>query len=417
MQKLTTACVLVTGVLVGSAAAPGCSKGSDTEYVYLTDDAGGLIGPVADVAAFPSTVPELESGPTLGADDAGTDAYYFLDAGCATASAQAKRDPVFMLIVLDGSGSMGQDNKWTAIVPALDAIFDDLLAKGDTTFGAGLHVFSDSKDPTGGNGPYPDPSDVFIGFVDQAQHDALRGRIDDAQPGGGTPTHKALLGAYARLENLVPFPPLPANGRKVLVLMTDGVPNGDNTTQQQEQQACLDLANAELKKSGPGGPISTFAVGIGPFPSTDPGDYDPVFMGHLAKAGGTAPYGCDPNESTNPKNICHFQVDPTASTNVAQLTKAFVDAINKIRSQVTSCTFDLDKADGGGAIDPHLVNVVFTDGNGNIHVILEDPQNGWRYDDPTDPTKVILNGAACDQVKLDTRGTLTVILGCKSVTK
>jgi hypothetical protein len=419
MKKVSTALALLSVIGAGSLLAEGCSKGSETEYIFVPqEDAGTESGPAPETDAGAGTVDApVDTGPVFGSDDAATDAYYFLDSGCATATAVAKRDPVFMLIVLDGSGSMGEDNKWSAVIPALDAIFDDLLSKADPTFGAGLHVFSDSKDPTGGSGPYPANNDVFIGFVDQSQHDSLRARIDGAQPSGGTPTHKALIGAYARLENLVPFAPLPPTGRKVLVLMTDGVPNGDNTTSQQEQQACLDLADTELKKNGPAGPISTFSVGIGPFPSPDPGGYDPVFMGHLAKAGGTSPLNCDPNETTNLSNICHFQIDPTKASNVAQLTKAFIDAINKIRSQVTSCTFDLEKPDGGGAIDPHLVNVVFTDGNGNVHVIPEDPQNGWRYDDPTNPKKVILNGGGCDEVKLDSLGKLSIILGCKSITK
>ena len=416
MKKVSTALTLLSCVSVGSIFAQGCSKGSDTEYVFIGPDTGtgddAVAPPTSDssIGGGKSDAPD-DSGPTF-STDAGADAYYFLDSGCATATAAATRDPVFMLIVLDGSGSMGEDNKWVAVVPALDAIFDDLLAKGDTTFGAGLHVFSDSQDPTNGEGPYPTSNDVFIGFVDKPQHDALRARIDTAQASNGTPTQLALIGGYKRLENLVPFPPLAPNGHKVLVLMTDGVPNGGTT----EQQACLDLADSKVKETGPAGPISTFSVGIGPFPSSDTGSYDPVFMGHLAKAGGTAPPGCDPNENSNVQNICHFQVDPTKASNVAALTKAFIDAINKIRSQVTSCTFDLEKPDGGGAIDPSSVNVVFTDGSGVVHIIPEDPQNGWHYDDPTAPTKVILNGSGCDEVKLDSLGKLSIVLGCKSIT-
>lgn len=33
------------------------------------------------------------------------------DAGCATATAEAKRQPAYLLFVLDGSGSMKQQNK------------------------------------------------------------------------------------------------------------------------------------------------------------------------------------------------------------------------------------------------------------------------------------------------------------------
>src|SRR5262245_16827679 len=40
------------------------------------------------------------------------DAAGFLEAGCAQATARAARQPVYMLIVLDGSGSMKDENKW-----------------------------------------------------------------------------------------------------------------------------------------------------------------------------------------------------------------------------------------------------------------------------------------------------------------
>ena len=43
-----------------------------------------------------------------------------------------------MEIVLDGSGSMDEDSKWTAAVQALDAIFDDWYAQADNNIGVGM---------------------------------------------------------------------------------------------------------------------------------------------------------------------------------------------------------------------------------------------------------------------------------------
>src|SRR5580704_15173808 len=87
-------------------------------------------------------------------DDSGVSTGTPLGAGCATASSEAKRQPVYLLFVLDGSGSMSQDNKWTAVVPALQSIFAQMASAGDTGIGAGLIVFSDTNDPTTGSGPY-----------------------------------------------------------------------------------------------------------------------------------------------------------------------------------------------------------------------------------------------------------------------
>jgi len=88
----------------------------------------------------------------------------------------------------------------------------------------------------------------------------------------------------------------------------------------------------------------------------------------------------------------------------------FVTAIQAIQGQVASCTFKLDLSDAG-TIDPTKVNVIFTNG-GTQTTIDEDPANGWTYDNPTDPTEVILNGTACQNMKSDPMATISIVLGC-----
>jgi hypothetical protein len=336
-----------------------------------------------------------------------------LDAGCATATAATTRQPVYMLFVLDGSNSMNQDSKWKAVIPALDAIFDDILTQNDTALGVGLIGFEDSNDKacTGIIFPtckYPSSADVPIAFVDKAQHDKLRARIDTANAAGGTPTQLALTGAYGSIDAFTPSGKLEPGGKKVLVLMTDGVPNGGPT----EQDACISMATNELAAAPPKGPVTTFSVGIGPFPSTNTAGYDPAFMGKLAKAGGAAPTGCNPTENVNVANACHFQVTPNGKP-VAQITSEFIAAINKIRGQVSSCEFLLDKLDGG-SLDPKKVNVVFTDGAGTAHTIAQNPTDGWTYDDPNNPSKVILHGKGCGDMKADAKGKISIVIGCET---
>ena len=233
---------------------------------------GGGEGGSGDDSGFPGDFNDSGTGTAV------------VEAGCESAEAATSRAPVYMLIVLDGSGSMDQDNKWVAVVPALDAIFDDFKAKADPSIAVGLLAFSDKKDPTCTSlipglpgpckGPYPSSVDVPIAIVDQAQHDKLHTRITGSAPGGGTPTFAALSGGYATLENFVPSGALPPGGKKVLVIMTDGVPSGGSS----EQTQCTTAAAAELAKAAPKGPVTTFAVGIGVFPSTDTANYDPAFM-------------------------------------------------------------------------------------------------------------------------------------------
>ena len=388
---------------VGFALTLAVACGGSHKSTFDDNNDGGLIGAGSDGG--------LGSSGGIG----------LLDAGCATATADAQRAPVYMMIVLDGSGSMQDDNKWSAVVPALTSIFDDILAKSDPSFGVGIITFADTNDPTcqtiqtplgpmKGNcaGPYPSSLDVPIAAVDQQHHDLLRGRINGStQPSGDTPTHAALQGAFSYLEGFTPKAPLPSNGKKVLVLMTDGVPTDSDVSQDSS------LVSGELGKSSPAGPITTFAVGIGPFPSTDTKSYDPAFMGALAQAGGAAPAGCNPSENSNVGNVCHFQITPGGKS-AQQLTQDFIDAINKIRSAVATCEFVLDKT---GATDPSQVNVIYTDGNGVQHLLVKDDQNGWTYDNPQNPSKVILHGSDCSEVKGDAKGKVTIVLGCATVTK
>jgi len=335
------------------------------------------------------------------------------DAGCATATAQATKTPVYIVFILDGSGSMKQNNKWVAATGALEAIFSDMQTKADPGVGVGLIVFSDTLDKTHASGPYPEPGiDVPINFVGAAQDSALNARLS-GQPSGDTPTGTALKGGYGELETYVAMTPLPPGGQKVLVLITDGVPT-DNCAQNggsYTTNACVVEAAGELTKASPAGPILTFVVGTGVYPSTDLTNFDPSFLGNLASAGGTGPKGCNPDENTaGATDLCYFEVDPTAGTQTATET-AFENAINAIRGQVVSCTFPLNVNPEAGTLDPTKVNVT-VDGT----TVPQSPTNGWSYNNPTNPTSIVFNGTACTSLKSDASATVEIVLGCATVT-
>jgi hypothetical protein len=213
------------------------------------------------------------------------------------------------------------------------------------------------------------------------------------------------------MEAFMPTAPLQPGGKKVVVLMTDGVPNGGTS----EQNQCITATQTEFTKTPPAGPITTFAVGIGKYMPLQTSNYDPAFMGKLAVAGGAPNPGCDPANVTDPMKMCHFQITPGTGT-AQQLEMQFKAAIDKIRGLVASCDFALEKPDGGGGqIDPGKVNVVYDDGMGHQTVIPQDPNNGWTYDNPQNPTKVSLHGMACDEVKMSTKGSVQIVLGCKTI--
>jgi hypothetical protein len=383
--------VITLGAL---ATDPGCtcdSRGKGFEQ----DDLAMAGGP-----------PQLDVDAALANPDA------LLGASCATATAQATRAPVYMLFVLDGSGSMIMQNKWPAVTAALDSIFDQFLTMADPSTGVGFTIFADNGDPTIMDttaGPY-NKVDVPIAFVDQMQHDKLRARIDTHMPYLGTPTYEVLSGQFPLLEQFMPVAPLNPNGKRVLIFITDGVPDPDMPAGANEAPYSLALVLAEAQKTPP---INTFAIGVGQLSPLDTTQYDPAFMGQLAMNGGVPHLPCSPTETVNPANMCHFQITPGNLT-VAQLTADFVNAINAIRKQLLTCEFDLTMS-GAGIVDPQQVNVIYTSGSGGSQVIGEGPTNGWTYDNPTTPTKVILNGAICDTVKSDPGAQISIVIGCMTI--
>ncbi len=310
---------------------------------------------------------------------------------CSKAEPRVAKAPSYLTIVLDGSGSMSGD-KWKAAVQALDALFADLNEKPDPSIAVGLIVFSDSL----ATGTYPGPKDVAPAFVDTTQYIRLRSRIDKAKPSGSTPTYNALKGAYDAMSTYQPVAPTLPGGHGVVVLISDGVPDSgqDAKSLQAAQQALAATPS-----------IQTFSVGVGPFPG-DSG-YDPDFMGKIAIAGGTrATPTCDPASQTL-TNICHFQVTP--GNDVQELTKDFIEALDKIRTLSNACEYTLELT---GSLNTSTSTVIFTDGNGKKHCVEKDDENGWSFDDEGAPTKVILNGQSCGNATSDEASSVRVLIDC-----
>src|SRR5262249_36089473 len=114
--------------------------------------------------------------------DAGADGK--LHVSCVSARPAGTLAPAYIELVLDGSGSMGDDGKWDAATRALNALFDEYASGKDVETALGLLVFSDHKDITGADGPYPTSVDVAPAYVDDKQYTALRARLDGTRPVG-----------------------------------------------------------------------------------------------------------------------------------------------------------------------------------------------------------------------------------------
>lgn len=347
-----------------------------------------------------------------------------LTESCATAEAEAKRTPVYMLLIIDGSGSMdGFDGvnfipgeretdpqstgrqtgkKWIAVRGALQSFFDDLATKNDPSFAVGMYLFSSTQQKSA------TAVDVPISFVDATHAAALKARLaPPVFPNSGTPLNAAITGQLGILNAYTPAAPVVPGGKLVLVAMTDGIPTDSKT-------GCISAVQAAAAASPK---VLTFAVGVGNEDASPTTVYDEAFMASLAQAGGTAAAGCNASwgDADKTGTPCHFQITPGAKS-AAQIRADFTSAIEKIRDTVASCEFDLKKPAGAGELDPTNVNVVFTPGGGADTTIPQGAADGWTYDDPTNPTKVYLHGKSCGALKADPQGKIRVVIGCKTVT-
>lgn len=320
---------------------------------------------------------------------------------CGTGTSTVQQSALALEFVVDGSGSM-MDDKWTAEVATLNEVFTAQAAKNDPRTGFGLIGFSDSKDPNklaalGVTPVYPSSVDVRMASVDGAHLANLQGRLLGASPYGGTPLYEAVTGAYGYLDGLSLSGPL-ADATKAVILFTDGLP--DAWAPELVAFVAANASKAQL-----------FAVGIG-LPGTSTFDYDAAYMGSLAVAGGTRSSAtCNPSEPLVEANMCHFQVTPSAKP-AAQIRDELLAAVGKIRKNIAACDIGIQVL-GTGTLDPTKVTVVVEDGAGVKAPIPASATNGWSLDDPAHPTKVLVRGAFCDDLRADSTKRAKVEVGCR----
>jgi hypothetical protein len=97
--------------------------------------------------------------------------------------------------------------------------------------------------------------------------------------------------------------------------------------------------------------------------------------------------------------------------------------MNAIRHAALGCQYLIPTPTDGSAPDFNAVNVVYQPMGGNAQTFPKVPDaascpangNGWYYDDPVNPTQIILCPASCTLVEGDMTGEVDVTLGCASV--
>jgi hypothetical protein len=342
--------------------------------------------------------------------------------GCAGGSAEPEGAPSILEFVLDVSGTMrsttnttnGQ-TKWAVCAAALRTAVAGLpenIAVGFEFFpnmnnGGAVTTPSDHT-------PCIDHSDDVapapLGPAGSAQRNALDAALNAVtpDPNGATPTQDALDYAYDVLRQNT------SQMRKYVVLITDGQPTlasgcyGMANPRQPDDTAPIiaDIGNVFAQDG-----IKTFVVGSPGSEVTNGNNADA--RGSLsaeARAGGTAAAGC--SDTGNPQ-YCHF--DLSQSTDFGT---ALAGALNTIGQWVVGCDYTLPATspNTGEPIDPDKVNLIYTDGTGQSHLLQPngDPNCavGWQYLDPPNYTQIHICGTTCNTIQNDAQASLDLVFGC-----
>jgi hypothetical protein len=386
--------------------------------------------------------------------DAGADGQLFAgdsavgpEAGpaCATGQYEAKQAPAAILVVLQRSGSMSQNNKWVfaaqAIVQALDAdVFDTmsvgLLAAPNAQVAGPACVFN--LPVACGVPAFPQvdltPATTFKSTDKAGPRQAIKSWLTvnapDNSAGEGNPLYSAVQSALGSLQGWS------KPGKRILFVVTDGgisctslsnrpgFTDGNGCSDWENPNSIMQLvakANADPQK-----PVETFIVGV---PGSDSYDangaaFPPYHMraalSSIAKAGSPAnvPAGCNATSpfsqsDADPKASCHFDMTQGNFTS-----GAIADAIGLVRGKVLGCVFELPQPDGGTP-DLSLVNVDYVIGGGAVKPLYKrkDSSNACAGDgcwDYTPDNKVELIGKACDDVKSAPNAKVDITVGCQT---
>ncbi len=327
--------------------------------------------------------PTCNAGPELGV--------------CACTELNILGEAPNLYLVLDRSGSMAVDNKWTTIRVTVATMMESLGPRA--SFGLAVFPLDAWQCQPGGQVMSVRRGDSPAGTLGPTTKAMLA--VTATTPAGGTPTAATLSGLLPVLAAL--------QGHTYVILATDGGPNCDDAVAcaaascipniENDQgcpaggapnccdpsaygpEQCLDAqptidAVAAIAKAG----IPTYVIGV---PGSGP--YS-ALLDSLAQAGGTA-------RATEPH---YYRVDTTDQT-------ALGAVLSQIAAKITaSCTLTLDQPPP----DPTHVNVYLDD-----QPVPADPVNGWTLDGST----ITLEGATCSEVMTGDVLNVRVVAGCPTL--
>jgi Mg-chelatase subunit ChlD len=405
MRKATIGIVLLSALCACSANDDGSRSGASSagSQHASTSTTNGAAGTGTASGAF--------SNPTLGNTPSNTGT-----PGANPGSQSDQCDVVHlhtapstpdMLIVLDRSGSMGEEGRWQPSVAAVQSIVTQLQSQ----IRFGLALFPDPSLGNNNNGGSvnvdiskclndPDPITCTTNLLADAGLDindpgagcapgkivvpvgldngaAIDMALMMTQPNGGTPTPDTL----SMLVDQFTAPPVDPDvvpPAKFILLVTDGQPTCPAGLGSQTTQADIDASNAAVEALTAHG-ARTYVIG---YNTTGPGnEMLAQVLDGFAMRGGTG-------------DTHHRPVEDQASLSAE---------FQRIAGALVSCTFSLDKA-------PPRADYVLVRVDGN-QINLDDP-NGWGL---VGDRTIELRGAACSTVQANGDHLVDAEVHCEAV--
>ncbi len=439
LRTFSLALAFAAGILLVS----GCGKvDDDAASRSATDASGGATqgtgGTASSSGGSGSTLPTVDAGQDAEIIDpnCGICCGLFVPASCAThIQVQADVRTPNVLLVVDKSASMnrmaadaGTDSQWVLNWWALASTITLQRLRGNINFGLELFPFSaagidaSTTDPVQACQVQTGAAAIEIEIDARTdQVDAILNLLKEQNPGGYSPTAKALDAAYSYYTT--------GNGKdlkgsKSVILVTNGaadcnsnlrclaaecMPNIENSCPPNDETVnccanadhlCLDdvsVAQAISKLAAAG--IGTFVVGQ-PLSETEVND-----LNDFAQAGGVPnPAGANGGESYYPIG--------SSSPPMPEL----ITALSNLTTQlVTTCDIPLNTS---GPIDPNSVLVAI-----DCQAIPQVPSsvypsldagnaNGWMIDNSQSPPHLLFVGSTCQNMKQNGAKLVDIVLGC-----
>lgn len=369
------------------------------------------------------------------------------DSGCAAQKTDAELTQVNILVLLDKSGSMGDqknsttgeydwqncESRWNPVADTLKSFFTDansgrlyaslsfLPADGDE------YGMCTVKNYSSGTASIKVP----LVLLDDAGRKKFTDKLCDCgagitpatgciQPNGGTPTLAAVQGSidYAAAKQ-AQYP----DSKTVIVFLTDGEPGfGFNYNGTLEHLYSCD----DLPTKGSTWPNGSTCVDDDTTCTTPDSEVEKVAqvikrapaksiyvagVGDLSEQTLQAWGDASGNEPINLLNL--------TGTEAATTLRARLEAI---RQSSISCEFDVPVPKDGSTINGKKTNVDYINGSNAVTNLYRTSDgtsgscgaaaNDWYFDNPNQPTKITLCTKTCAALQQDPKGSIQVVYGC-----